>query len=44
MFLGGSSSSGRAEVEVLEVSPPAITRSSKPKSSKQKEVNYLLSF
>ncbi|CAA0813279.1 Probable ubiquitin-conjugating enzyme E2 26 [Striga hermonthica] len=37
MFLAEGSSSGCKEVEVLEVTPPA-NRSSKPKSSKQKEV------
>ncbi|KAK6132774.1 hypothetical protein DH2020_033502 [Rehmannia glutinosa] len=37
VFLAGSSSSGCKEVEVLEISPP-INRTSKPKSSKQKEV------
>ncbi|GER56508.1 ubiquitin conjugating enzyme [Striga asiatica] len=37
VFLAEGSSSGCKEVEVLEVTPPA-NRSSKPKSSKQKEV------
>ncbi|KAK4420359.1 putative ubiquitin-conjugating enzyme E2 26 [Sesamum alatum] len=37
VFPAGSSSSGCKEVEVLEVSPP-INRTSKPKSSNQKEV------
>ncbi|KAI3466116.1 hypothetical protein Pfo_022779 [Paulownia fortunei] len=37
VFLAGSSSSGCKEVEVLEISPP-INRTSKPNSSKQKEV------
>ncbi|KAL8046544.1 hypothetical protein ABFX02_08G184700 [Erythranthe guttata] len=38
-FMAGSSSSGCKDAEVLEI-PPPINRSSKPKSSKQKEVIY----
>ncbi|KAK4439187.1 putative ubiquitin-conjugating enzyme E2 26 [Sesamum alatum] len=39
VFPGGSSSAGCKEVEVLELSP-LINRTSKPKSSKQKEVLF----
>lgn len=42
MFTGsGSSSAACEEVEVLEIPPPAMDRSSKPKFSNQKEVSGL---
>ncbi|KAG8364941.1 hypothetical protein BUALT_Bualt18G0051000 [Buddleja alternifolia] len=40
VFPGGSSSSGCKDVEVLEIPPPPINLTSKPKSSKQKEATF----